>query len=292
MRPRIGAYVLPGDPVWLKESLGQYYGLLDDLVIPVPQGGLGWSGGPIPVDECLQIIRNVDSRGIAREVVEEWVAPEDPMRGETEQRQAALNALAETVDWVLQIDNDEFVPRPAVLMEAVELADSLGVDAVELPMRVLFRRTKRNVFEVVGREGELHHEYPGPVLVRPTVQLDRARATTGRFLRMASPSAASSLQLSRSPAENETRLLEYASDDAIVHNSWARSTTEIRRKVASWAHSGDANFTTYVWLRWWPVPFAWWALREFHPFSRGLWPRLRRVPNRGVVADVPSSSHE
>lgn len=289
MRPRIGAYVLPGDPVWLRESLGQYYGLLDDLVIPVPRGGIGWSGGRIPVDQCMRTIRDVDSRQIAREIVAEWIVPEDPMKGETEQRQAAIDALAQTVDWVVQIDNDEFIPRPAVLLEALEIADSLGLDAVELPMRVLFRRTKRHVFEVVGRKGEPHHEYPGPVLVRSTVKLDRARVTTARFLRLASPAAVSSLQLSRPPADNETRLVDFAASDAIVHNSWARSTGEIRRKVASWAHSGDANFSAYVWLRWWPVPGIWWAVREFHPFSKGLWPRLRRLPNRGLVGDTPDS---
>jgi hypothetical protein len=39
MKPRLGAYVLTGDPVWMRSSLGRYYDLLDDLVVLVPEGG-------------------------------------------------------------------------------------------------------------------------------------------------------------------------------------------------------------------------------------------------------------
>lgn len=280
--------MLPGDPVWLAESLGQYYSLLDDLVVPTPVDGLGWSGVPIPVDECLAAIRELDTRGIARELPGRWVDAVDPIKADTAQRQCALAALAGSVDWVVQLDNDEFLPRPALLAQAIDTAEKLGLDAVELPMRVLFRRTKRHVFEIVGPHGNPHHEYPGSVLVRPTVSLSNARQVDGRFLRMGTPRASTSIQLARPAADEEVRLMELVESDAIVHNSWARSPQEIRRKLASWGHSGDANFRRYYWLRWWPAPVAWWAVREFHPFSRGLWPSLHRLPNSGVVADHPT----
>lgn len=287
MSSRLGGYVLPGDPVWLEESLGQYYSLLDDLVIPVPENGLGWTGVPIPVEDCLAVIRRLDSRGIAREIPGRWVNVEEPLKSETEQRQAALNALEATVDWVVQLDGDEFLPRPELLTHAIERAEDLGLNAVELPMRVLYRRTRSYVFEVVGEHGSLHHEYPGSILVRPSVRLGNARQVNGRVLRLGAPEASGSIQLSRPPGDSETRLMEFAADDAIVHNSWARSSREIRRKVASWGHAGDANFGVYYWLRWWPVPWMWWLIQDFHPFSRGLWPRLRRLPNAGLVADRP-----
>ncbi|SPD85118.1 hypothetical protein [Micropruina glycogenica] len=279
--------MLPGDPVWLAESLAQYYPLLDALVIPVPEDGLGWSGAPIPVDECLAEIRRVDTRMIAREIPGRWVNVDHPIMADTAQRQAALEALVGSVDWVVQLDNDEFLPRPRLLMESIDRAAALSLDAVELPMRVLFRRTSSHVFEIAGAHGDLHHEYPGSVLVRPTVRLGNARQVNGRVLRLGAPEASGSIQLSRPPDDSETRVMELAAADAIVHNSWARSSREIRRKVASWGHAGDANFGLYYWLRWWPVPWIWWLIRDFHPFSRGLWPRLRRLPNAGSVADHP-----
>ena len=52
---RFGAYVLPGDTVWLEKTLTRYYPLLDALVVPVPTDGIGWKGVPIPVDDALEI---------------------------------------------------------------------------------------------------------------------------------------------------------------------------------------------------------------------------------------------
>ncbi|WP_427383661.1 hypothetical protein [Janibacter sp. G56] len=149
MTPRLGAYVLPGDPVWLRSSLARYYPLLDDLVVPVPTSGRGWTGHPIPVDECLRIIREIDVRGIVREVEGDWVDTDRPMRADTAQRQAAVDALGERVDWILQVDNDEVLPDTGALLEALGRADAAGCDAVEWPMRVLFRARSRGRFLVV-----------------------------------------------------------------------------------------------------------------------------------------------
>lgn len=289
MEKRLGAYVLPGDPIWLAESLSQYYPLLDDLVIPVPEDGLGWTGVPIPVDECLTVIRRVDARRIAREIRGRWVCPEQPIRADTAQRQAALDALGGSVDWVVQLDSDEFLPRPQLLEESIGRAEALNLDAVELPMRVLFRRTRSHVFEIVGASGNPHHEYPGSVLVRPTVRLSNARQVEGPFLRLGAQEARDSIQLSRPAEDSEVRVITLEPGDAIVHNSWARPSQDIRRKVASWGHAGDTNFVLYYWLRWWPVPWTWWLSRNFHPFIRGLWPRLRRLSNDRLVADHPRS---
>lgn len=280
---------MPGDSTWLAESLRQYYPLLDDLVIPVPSHGLGWSGQPIPVDECLGVIRAIDTRGILRIVEGEWVDIADPLSADTAQRQAALDALRGRVDWVLQLDGDEFLPRPAVVSDVIEIAEREHAVAVEVPMRVLFRRTKRHVWEVVQASGAILHEYPAPVIVRPEARLVDARRAAGTFVRLTAEEAAGSLQLRHSLAEGEKRVAGFAEADAIVHNSWARSPSSIRRKGTGWGHAKQISFTRYFWLRWWPTPALWWALRDLHPFSRGLWPRLRRLPNAGEVADSPTA---
>nr|WP_274636848.1 hypothetical protein [Microbacterium bovistercoris] len=285
---RLGAYVLPGDPTWLGETLGQYYPLLDDLVVPVPRSGVGWSGKPILLDECLGIIRAADDRGILRVVEGDWIDPEHPLAADTAQRQAALRSLRGHVDWVLQFDGDEFLPRPAVIAELIDLAEAQEVDAVEIPMRVLYRRTKRHVWEVVESGGETHHEYPGSIILRPEVNLVSARRTAGPFIRVASDDAVRSLQLARPPEPDERRVRGFSADDAIVHNSWARSSASIRRKATGWGHARQFSFARYFWLRWWPTPVMWWSQRDVHPFSGGLWPRLRRIPSRGAVADSPS----
>ena len=138
-RRRLGAYVLTGDPTWLASSLARYYDLLDDLVVLVPEDGLSWAGHPLPVQECLAAVRAVDHRGLARSVQGRWTDPDDVLAAEIAQRTAGLQALAHC-DWVLQIDNDEVLPDPHALLAALDVAEDAGIDAVEWPMRVLFRR--------------------------------------------------------------------------------------------------------------------------------------------------------
>jgi hypothetical protein len=283
---RIGAYLLPGDPVWLQKTLRQYYDIVDVLVMPIPVSGRGWSGSVIPVRQVEGLARSVDSRGILRVVEGDWVDPENPMQADTAQRRSALAALeAEGVDWVIQLDNDEFLPDKDALLAVLDDAERLGADAVEWPMRVLYRRTASHVFEVVARDGGPCYEYPGPVAVRPTAELVNARRAAGDVLRVTVRGDERSLQLRRPPDPGEHRLAAIDHDQAIIHNTWARSPRRIRAKLRSWGHSGDFPRTFYYWAIWWPSPLTWRLLRDFHPFSRGVWPRLMRRKSAGALAD-------
>jgi hypothetical protein len=276
---RIGAYVLAGDPVWLASTLAQYYPLLDDLVVAVAEDARGWSGATIPVGEVREVIRTVDTRGIAREISGSWTDPDEPIRADTAQRQAALDAVSPRSDWVLQIDNDEFLPDPPALLAALDEADRRNLPAVEWPMRVLYRQTRSAVFEVVGSAREPRYDYPGPVAVKPGVELIDARRTAGAFLRATVQGDTSSLQLSRPPGPMETRWPMLRPEDAIVHNSWARSPKDIRRKIRTWGHARGWRDSLYYFGVWLPAPLTWRLARDIHPFAKGLWPRLlRRAP--------------
>lgn len=275
-RYRIGAYILPGDPTWLAKSLAAYYDLLDELVVPLPIDGVGWTGRPIPVSDVMEIIRRLDHRGIIRVIEGSWTEPDAPMLADTAQRQAALNVLRGRVDWVLQIDNDEFLPEIEPLLRAIDAASEAGLDAVEWPMRVLFRRTRRWVFEVVDDQGSARYDYPGAVAVRPAITLTDARRVEGSFLRAVVSADSSSLQVTRPVAAGEVRWRELRPADAIVHNSWARSPWEVWRKTRSWGHAAGSRSVRYFFLRWMPAPWTWRHARDLHPFSQGLWPRLAR----------------
>jgi hypothetical protein len=198
------------------------------------------------------------------------------MRAETRQRQDALDALSGEVDWVLQLDNDEYLPDPQALLSAIEEAERRGIGVVEWPMRVLFRRTRMHMFEIAGPSGQAWFEYPGPVAVRPEVRLAQARRTDAPFLRPVVAGDKSSLQVVRPAANGEHRWEAVTLDQAIIHDSWARSPREILQKTRSWGHANGWRSVVYYLAVWLPIPLTWRWARDVHPFSRGVWPRVIR----------------
>lgn len=276
MTARVGAYLLTGDPVWLRSSLSRYYDLLDDLVVLVPVPAIGWTGRPIPVDSCLEIIEELDVRGIARRVEGRWQDRAHPMRADTAQRQAGLDALAGHVDWVLQVDNDEVLPDAAALVTAVTSLPP-SVMAVEWPMRVLYRHLGGSRYAAVtGASGAAVVEYPGPVAVRPRAHLsDARRVHEGSTVRFVVPGDDESLQVRHAPGPDEQRVEGVHPAQVILHNSWGRPADAIWRKTRTWGHAAGARGAAYFALRWWPSRWTWRWVRDLHPFSEGLWPRLR-----------------
>jgi hypothetical protein len=289
-KPLLGAYLLPGDTTWLHSSLSRYYPLLDDLVVLVPERGESWTGARLPVEDCLRIIKKVDVRGLVRVVSGHWTDPAHPRRAEIAQRQRGVDALGE-MDWVLQIDNDELLPEPSALLECLKIAEDNEIPAMEWPMRVLFRALGNGRFlEVVSANGDPRFDYPGPIAIRPRETLVDCRRTSGGFLRPVVVGDQQSLQLTRAPAENETRADCLLPSQAILHNSWGRHPESIRRKLRSTAHQEGSKMFLYYWGVWQPAPLTWRWLRNFHLLYGPLWPRLAvlDVPLANLVLDEDS----
>jgi hypothetical protein len=205
------------------------------------------------------------------------VARPDERAGEAEtrQRQEALSRASTDADWVLQLDADEVLPDWQALLETMELADPTEMVAIEWPMRVLFRRLARDRYlEVVTAGGMPQYEYPAPIAVRPYSNLVDGRRTHGAFLRaiVRGDRYSTQLQIPRTSVEERHELLE--PNQAIWHNSWARSPKHIRTKIRSWGHNQGLRSWVYYYVKWLPAPLTWRILRDFHPLYPSLWPRL------------------
>lgn len=276
MNLRLGAYVLTGDPEWLRSSLQRYYDVLDELVVLVPEDGIGWAGRPVPVADCLEAVADVDRRGIARIVSGRWVDRQRPIDADTAQRQFGLQQLS-SCDWVIQIDNDEILPDVSALAQVIADA-SPSVVGIEWPMRVLFRRLDGLRFLAISdRSGGPVFEYPGPVAVRPTVQLVDARRTSpesGNVIRCVIPHDETSLQLRRPAAAHEIRRELASAEHAILHNSWGRSPGSVWNKIRTWGHAQGAKSVLFYVATWLPAPLLWRHRTDLHPFAEGLWPGL------------------
>jgi hypothetical protein len=277
---QIHAYVLAADPCWLEASILSYYDVVQKIVISYDQEHKGFSGNrKLPVEACLRRLRAVDhdnkmvfSPGVYAR------SGHTAMENETHQRECAVREAGENADWVLQLDNDEVLPRFDALAEVLEYAAAMDIPAVEWPMRVLFRTTTDGHFlEVCNRDGSERFEYPGAICVRPNTLLAYGRAVSGSFVRPVVVGDWQSLQVTRPSVPNEYRIALENPDDAILHNSWARSPSNIRLKLASWGHNEGWKTWMFYYLRWLPSKYLWKWTRNFHPFSRGLWPALKML---------------
>lgn len=274
---KLHAYILAADPGWLELSVHAYYDMVDQIVVSYDRSGRGWTGSDIPVQCVLDRLQALDREGKLRLVGGDYaLAAESPIACDTAQRREALAEAGRGADWVLQIDTDEVLPRPARLLELLTHADERGLQAVEWPMRVIFRSLRGGRFlEVCSRDGEDRFEYPGPIAIRPGAPLVDARRAAVPFLRPVVRGDHRSLQVRQPVAPGETREALLDAQDAILHYSWAGTPERVRSKVSSWGHSAGWRSQAFYRLRWWPAPYLWRLMRDFHPFAPGLWPALK-----------------
>ena len=278
---RLNAYLLAADPAWIEASVLSYYDWVDRIIVSYDQGGRGWSGSPLRLEDCLARLRAIDSKQKMCFRPGDYARPgQDPMIADTHQRHSAFEQAAEGADWVLQVDTDEVLPNPIRLIDVLGIAAARDIRAVEWPMRILYRKLHRGGYlEICQSNGANHFEYPGPIAIRPGCVHVDARRVVGPFLRPVVANDSASLQVSRPPGPLEHRIDLPNAQDAIIHNSWARRPASIRSKVASWGHNQGMKTWAYYHLRWKPSPLCWKWMRDLHPFARGLWPALKRCDN-------------
>lgn len=280
---RINAYVLAADPAWIRQSIEAYYPLINRLVVAYDSRSQGWTGKPIAVQQCLDLINAIDVDHKVDLLPGEFFRPgEDSMGLDTAQRQAALDRASVGADWVLQLDTDERLGDPSALVAQME-ATAPEVVGIEWPMQVLYRQLSENRFLAVTQVGgRLHAEYPGSVAARAGARLKESRKVVGPFLRVVLEGDDRSLQVSRPEGPDEQRIQGLPLSAAILHNSWGRTPAATRAKVRSWGHSSP-KVRRYYWMVWLPSPLTWRLLRNIHPFSNGLWMRLAPI-----TIDLPS----
>jgi len=271
------AYVLAADPAWVQQSVHSYYHLVEDIVVAYDENSLGWTGTPIPVDECLERLKAMDKDKKMRFIAGNFARLDHaPMENDTFQRQCAFDAASPGADWVIEIDADEILPNPGALIRMLDYAAEREIPLIEWPMRVFFHRLNDGRFlEVCTRSRTERYEYPGPIAARPGSKCIGARCAEGRFLRPVVMGDKQSPQVRASMGPNEVRIENLAMGDAILHFSWARSPEDVKTKIASWGHNEGIKSWLFYTLCWKSAPRIWRWHRDFHPFVRGLWPRLK-----------------
>jgi hypothetical protein len=265
---RLRAYVLAADPAWLETSMQSYYDIVERIVVSYDRNKVGWTGRPLPIDECIERAKAIDKDKKMEFAPGDFaILSNSPMENETRQRREAL-ALAGDADWVFQLDTDEVVTQPASLHRRLAALPA-STRCVRWPMRSLFQRAADGRYlEVCSKWGGHVEEYFS-IAVRPGTALAEARLAFEETV------AFRSWTLSRESLLNPNSRL--ARSETMLHFSWVRSKEQMTRKLGSWGHSRDFDTDRYyreVWLR---ASTDWKSLRDFHPMTPPTWPRLRPV---------------
>lgn len=273
----IAAYILAADTSKLAESILSYYKVVTKIVISCDQNSRGWTGAPIRVNDVVVIVNSLDSEGKCIIHYGDYSTAEfnrNPMAGETFQRNQALKVAAQYGDWILQIDTDEIVSDLDSLLSWIDYADCNNFQAIEWPLAVVYRQIGRKYLVVCANDGEPLYEYPGSVAVKPGCPVIHARRVAGKMLRLVVENDINSKSIQNKVEVNETRLTCLRRDQAIVHYSWSRTPSEILEKVRSWGHANGLTSYAYVVFVWLLSPLTYRFLRNIHPMSGPLWPRL------------------
>lgn len=277
---RLAAYLMAGDAAWLRPSLASYYDMVDRIVVTYDAQRLGWTGRPVAVEECLEIVRALDSANKVEFLPGRfWRSECTPMENDTYQRQVSLAAAGRGVDWILQLDTDEIVLDAEALATEIAAAEANGREGLEYPARWMYASLGGDRYlEQSNRYGRLAAGYPGPVAVRAGARLRHARQGPewSQLWRV------DFRRKNTDPAHPRGVRVDsvVSADQAVLHLSWVRTEAELRAKGRSSSHADDLD---------WDRAVDRWLWHQRHPYLTVLttpmrgggvsrWLRIGRVP--------------
>jgi hypothetical protein len=264
---RVAAYVLAADPAWLSAGVRSYYGLVSRIFVSYDADGRSWTGQQLPIERCLDIIRELDTDGKVTLLPGRfWRPAERPLDNDTYQRQVCIDAASEIADWIIQLDADEILLDPATFARELVAADADGRDGLEYPARCLYASLARGRYlEESRRFGGIAATYPGPVAVRAGSRLRVARQGPSSLRRVDFRKRNTDPSHPRSSPVDAV----IAPAQGMIHFSWVRSEEELRAKGRSSGHAHDFD---------WDKAIDSWLWHQRHPYLTALTTPLRRRP--------------
>lgn len=262
----IKAYILAGDPAWTEQSIASYYDIIDELVVSFDQRHVGWTGRPMPVEECLTRLRSVDPQNKIRFLSGDFSSQGlHPREAETVQRQFVLDSIGNSADWVLQIDPDEVVSDSRVLRESLEEAEANSCNGLDFPARFLFARASETLFvERSWRFWRLAANYPGPIAIKPGTKFSLCRQCPNKLYRV------DFAKQSTDPLRPRDAVVHKVIDpqQGIWHFAWIRDKESMYQKSQWSPHSKDFD---------WAAVLKRWEWAGKHPYLAMLSSPARRL---------------
>jgi hypothetical protein len=264
---KVHAYVLAADPWWLKESVQSYYDQVDRIVVSYDETHTSWTGTPLPVDECLAILEQIDTQSkLVYQPGRYARLGHHPLENETFQRQCALDRAGDGADWVLQVDTDEVFASWSTFSSALGEAEMRGFGGVDYPSRSFYQRLQRHRYlEDSRRWWRVAASYPGAIAVRAGTVLSHCRQAGSTPLYRVDFS-----HMSTDPARSRRAVVHRVipKDEAIMHFAWVRDPDYMRRKAKWSGHADQRN---------WQAEIEHWEWARNHPYLAVIESPLREL---------------
>lgn len=274
---RIHAYVLVADPSFLAKSIGAYYRYVDKIVLSFDRTATSWTGTPLPVRQCLDIIATIDHEGKCVHAPGDFARLDhSPFDNETYQRQVALDLASEGADWVVQLDTDEVMLSSPAFFASLAEAGEHGFAGLHYPALWLYTRAAPGRYlERTSRWWRRTASYPGPLAVRAGTRLHHARQAEVDLYRV------DVRRRNTDPWQPADAVVHRAisPSESVAHFSWVRDAAAIRRKLGWSGHVEELKP---------PAAYRKWVWRTRHPYLCALgtparrgddgWYRVTRIP--------------
>lgn len=274
----VNAYVLAATPHWLAASVSSYYDIVSRIVVTYDKDGLGWNRKPLPVTECIEILKGLD-----RENKMEFVPGSYSRQGygrvenQNYQRQTALDQASDGADWILQLDTDEVLPDTAAFMRELGKADEMGREALYYPARWLYHHVKEDVFlERSTRFWKIAASFPAPLAVKAHTRLTHMRQSDVPGYRVDFRPQGTDCW---SPPEVDSVI---PAEHGVVHYAWVRTKAQMALKAANHGELAQTEARDRKQLEW-----EWCGRHPF--FAVATSPTLRRFKGRRMLrlAKIP-----
>lgn len=238
-------YCVAYDWYLLKHSLPTIYQQADTICLSIDKNYKSWTGNNFEFDniQFQNFIKSIDVDSKIHLYYDDFSLPHlSPMQNEVRQRNMIAQFLKNNDEaWYVQLDADEyFLNFEAFCNELHRIKTKRNIN-VCCPFLILFKQTEKGFLYIKNMSFDKQEMIP--------VATNNPDYKYGR----------------------KNGFFNYITNNAVLHQSWARSELEIKQKLSNWGHHKDFDLNKY---------FEFWnnihqsnykSYTHFHPFTPTDW---------------------
>lgn len=248
----------------LKTALPLFYNHVDKICLSLDINRRTWAGNAFHFDErdFFDYVKNIDVENKIDVYQDDFYQDKiNPMNNEVYQRNQIAKRLGEG-GWHIQIDVDEYFidfEKLAFFLRNNYQKFNKEVN-ICLPFYIMFKKLSNNSFFIKG------------IMEWVPVVTNYPKYVFGR----------------------RNGYFNYKFDSPIIHQSWARSETEIQQKISNWGHKNDFDVQQFFekWKKLDVSNYKEWL--DFHPIDGKVWHELVLIEGKTIkeLIDANKSKFE